>query len=117
MTFIEAIAREEGFGIDGSRAQRNNNPGNMNFGPFAQRYGAVLETHDKPRFANFPSTDAGFQAMRDLLAEHYSGMTIGQALNKWAPPSDGNDTSSYTENVTKWMGVPADTVLTPELVG
>lgn len=116
MTFIEAIARAEGFGIEGSRAQRNKNPGNMNFGPFAEKYGAVLETGATPRFAVFPSIGQGWQAMRDLLVEHYADLTVAAALNKWAPPVE-NQTNSYIANVVKWTGMNPDDVLTAELIG
>src|SRR5208282_2459864 len=60
-TFAEAIAHMEGFYIPGSRAQRNNNPGNLNLEPWMERkYGAVLETippgvNEAPRFARFVS--------------------------------------------------------------
>lgn len=81
----------------------------------------MLETvpegiEEAPRFAAFPDPETGFAAMRDLLTRSYCGLTIGAALNEWAPPSDGNDTSRYTANVTRWTGRGADTVLTPELL-
>ncbi|RRA47097.1 hypothetical protein [Acidipila sp. EB88] len=51
MSLTEGIAREEGFYVLNSRAQRNNNPGNIDWGEYAQLHGA---SHGDPRFAVFP---------------------------------------------------------------
>jgi len=123
MTFLQAIAHQEGFNIGGSRSQRNNNPGDIDWGPFAQHHGATgLETiphgyNETPRFAVFPTPEAGFAAMRALLQipgvfghapgqpgvrrllSGYAGATVREALYRWAPPSDGNNTSAYEKNV------------------
>jgi hypothetical protein len=114
MTLIEAIARQEGFYLVGSRPQRNNNPGDIEFGPFAQKHGA---TKGDPRFAIFPSPDVGFAAMRALLnSPSYLGLTLAAALNKWAPPIE-NQTNSYIEHVCAWTGLTPETILTPEIIG
>lgn len=114
MTLAEAIAREEGFGVPNSRSTRNNNPGDLEYGAFAKQYGADrLETplfHKPARFAHFPSAVEGFAAMRALLKLHYSGLTIKQMLNKYAPPVE-NDTNLYIYNVCKWTGLTEDTVI------
>lgn len=122
MTFMQAIAREEGYGVPHSRASRNDNPGNLNMEPWLTQYGAVLETipagiDENPRFAAFPSEQQGFAAMRQLLTRDYVGLTVQCALNKWAPPSDNNDTSAYTANVCEWCNVTPDTILTAGLIG
>ena len=114
MTFMEAIARQEGFLVKGSLAQRRNNPGNIEQGPFAQSRGALPP--DKSRFAAWPTAEAGFIAMRDLLVSGYAGLTVAQAINKWAP-SNENDTSTYVKNVCKWTGLTASTILTAEIIG
>lgn len=113
MTFIEAIAREEGFAAAGSRPNRNNNPGDIEWGKFARSHGA---THGDPRFAVFPDAAAGMGAMRALLTSAYLGLTVDAALNKWAPPVE-NATNSYIANVCKWTGLTPETVLTAELIG
>jgi len=123
LTFMQAIAREEGYGPPQNRATRDNNPGNLDFEPWMEeQYGAVLETiptgyHESPRFAHFPTVDAGWAAMRELLTTDYAGLTIEAALNRWAPPSDGNDTSAYTANVCALCEVTPATILTTELIG
>jgi hypothetical protein len=98
MAVSEAIAREEGFYVVGSRANRNHNPGNIEMGPFAEKYGAV---DADPRFAIFPNDEAGFAALKALLLEHYKGLTIAEAIAKWAPPGE-NDTASYVRNICAW---------------
>ena len=107
MTLLEAIAREEGFYVEGTRAQRNHNPGNIEYGKFTTAHGAI---HGDPRFAVFPSDDAGFACMRALFQSAYKGLTVAQAIAKWAPPNE-NDTTSYINNICGWTGLPADKLI------
>ena len=113
MNFLEAIAREEGFYVEGTRAQRNHNPGNIEYGKFSTAHGAL---HGDPRFAVFPTDDAGFSCMRTLFQNCYKGMTVAAALAKWAPLSENDTTSSYVSNVCHWTGLSADTVIDDHLV-
>lgn len=113
LTFMQAVAREEGFNVQGSRPNRNNNPGDIEYGRFTKSHGA---TGGDPRFAVFPDASTGFNAMRALLQSAYLGLTVEQALNKWAPPAE-NDVSAYLKNVLSWTGMAADTVLTAENIG
>lgn len=114
MTICEAIAREEGFLVANSRAARNNNPGDIDYGPFAQAHGATrieqVGPSQRPRFAYFPSITVGYAAMKTLLTLHYAGMTIEQMLNKYAPPVE-NATNSYITNVCNWTKLTPDTVI------
>ena len=119
VTLLEAIAREEGWLILTSRARRNHNPGNINWGKFAMMHGATRiesdpgyhdETKFTPRFAYFPSDKVGFEAMSSLLEAAYIGKTLYQAIYKWAPPIE-NNTQQYVNNVCKWTGLSPDTVL------
>ncbi len=108
LTFLQAVAREEGFYSVGTRPQRNNNPGDIEWGKFTQAHGA---THGDPRFAVFPTADAGFAAMRSLFQSNgYKGLTVAQALNRWAPPVE-NQTNAYIANVCKWTGCTADMII------
>ena len=111
MNFLQAIAREEGFYVEGTRAQRNHNPGNIEFGKFSTAHGAL---HGDPRFAVFPTDDAGFACMRALFQVAYKGLTIAEAVGKWAPPSE-NDTPSYITNVCHWTGLTPETVIDQHL--
>jgi len=114
MKIIEAIARMEGFYTIGSRSARNNNPGDIEFGKFAKKHGAI---GGDPRFAIFPSPNAGFAAMRALLnGKEYLGLTLSAALNKWAPSVE-NQTNIYIEHVCAWTDLMRDTILTAENIG
>ena len=98
---VDAIANQEGFYKPGSRAQRNNNPGNVEYGDFAKSHGA---TGTDGRFAIFPDPDTGFKATQELLATHYGNMKLSDALAKYAPPSE-NNTAAYIKNVSNKIGV------------
>lgn len=108
VTICEAIAKMEGFGVVGGRATRNNNPGDIEFGTFAHSYGALrVETiapPRTPRFAYFPTPEAGFNAMRGLLLKHYTGFTVAEMIYKYAPPVE-NNTEEYIKNVCTWTGL------------
>ena len=114
LSFIQAIARQEGFNVPGSRPHKRNNPGDIEEGKFSQSHGALPA--DGNRFAAWPTPEAGYAAMRSLLTAHYSGLTIEEALNKWAPPVE-NDVSAYLKNVISWTGMEASTILTAENIG
>lgn len=98
---------------EGTRASRNNNPGNIEFGDFARSQGAV---GSDGRFAVFPTPNAGYQAMRALLSgERYGNLTVAQAITKWAPPSE-NDTQGYISSIQS-LGIDVNqkfTDLTPQ---
>lgn len=97
----QAVRRE------GTRAWRNNNPGNIEFGPFARSMGAI---GTDGRFAVFPTYEQGRAAKAALLwtSKGYRGKTIGQAIARYAPSFE-NDTGAYTRAITKALGVTADT--------
>jgi hypothetical protein len=83
INFLQGVAREEGFYAQGTRPQRNLNPGDIEYGKFASAHGA---TGTDGRFAIFPTADAGFAAMRALFqAPGYKGLTVEAALNRWPP--------------------------------
>ena len=123
LTYCEALAKREGFYVVGSRAARNHNPGNINWGSFAMRHGAtsiekvpvdqatgkLIET---PRFACFPTDQMGFNCMSSLLISHYMGMTVKAAIYRWAPPLDNNDSDGYVKFVCDETGLTPDTILT-----
>lgn len=107
MTLLEAMARQEGFYLQGSRPKRNNNPGDLEDGKFARAHGAA---GTDGRYAIFPDVVTGFAAMRALLLSAYSGMTVEAALNKYAPPVE-NQTSVYLAHVCQWANVqPTDII-------
>lgn len=110
-TFASAIARQEGFWVEGSLANRRNNPGNIEEGKFAQSHGALPS--DGNRFAAWATADEGFAALVSLLKIGYTGLTLAQAIAKWAPANE-NDTAQHIKNVSSWTGLDPETVLTAE---
>ena len=101
-TFIEAIAREEGWLTPKSRCRRNHNPGNIGYGQFAIAHGAIGE--DSHHFAIFRTDGDGFLAAQALLSTpKYIGLTVAQAIGDWAPEEE-IDTDLYIRNVCAWCG-------------
>jgi hypothetical protein len=118
MTILQAIADFEGFNKAGSRAQRNNNPGNIEYGTLAESFGAVLETipegiMERARFAYFPDVNSGFSCLRELLNKDYVGMSLIAAFNKYAPPVE-NNTNEYANIVAQQTGLTLETILDAE---
>ncbi|MCL2439388.1 MAG: hypothetical protein FWD15_02635 [Alphaproteobacteria bacterium] len=66
---------------EGTRAWRNNNPGNLRDYSFARNQGAIGraggETDEAPAFAIFPDMETGWDAMVNLLSgSTYQKLTI-----------------------------------------
>jgi hypothetical protein len=87
------------------RGMRNNNPGNIEDGPFAQKLPGYIGSDG--RFAKFASLDDGNAAMETLLRSYGNrGFNTPDAIvNRWAPPSDNNPTKAYAANIAKALGV------------
>jgi hypothetical protein len=92
----------------GVRNWRNNNPGNLEYGPFAKSKGAI---GTDGRFAVFATLEDGLRAKKDLVfGPRYINLSIQDALNKYAPPSE-NNTTAYIQSVVKATGVAPETAL------
>ena len=100
------------------RGIRNNNPGNLNF---AHQPDAVMEPKTalvpNPRFAKFPTMDAGVSALIHQLTLYFSRgtNTVTAIIGQWAPSFE-NPTNAYVSYVARSMNVqPRDTLeATPE---
>lgn len=91
----------------GTRAWRNNNPGNIRPGRFTQGAGGIGQAGN---FAVFPDEQTGMDAIIKLLkTESYQNKTLAGAISAWAPPSDGNNTSAYQQRVAQAVGTSLDT--------
>ena len=112
VTFCEAIARQEGWLVPSSRCRRNHNPGNIEYGGWAVAHGAIASDG---RFAIFPDDATGFAAMSALLMTDYVGLSVQDAVAKWAPPTE-NDTAEYVCNVCTWTQLTPETSLTSSLL-
>jgi RHS repeat-associated protein len=85
----------------GSRAWRNNNPGNIR--PMSGQIGAA------GGFGVYRDEATGSAAVISLLSTPaYQALTIDGAINRWAPPSE-NDTARYQNIVATHTGLPGNT--------
>lgn len=85
------------------RGLRNNNPGNIEFGPFARKYGA---SGSDGRFAIFPTMVMGLRAQAELLIAYstiedgHGGLidTVAEAIYRYCPPAGpGGESRKATE--------------------
>lgn len=109
LTLIKAVAAFEGFNVPGSRPNRNNNPGDLEYHPWLSLFGGVKGS--EPRFAIFPSRDKGFAALQHLFTfPLYFGKSLEVAFNIYAPPVE-NNTNAYLEFVCLHTGYkPTDVI-------
>ena len=91
--------------IKKTRAERNFNPGNLNF---AGQAGATLEPGANGRFARFSSEEEGIAALvRQLRLYQQRGIdTLEEIVKKYAPPSE-NNTQAYIASMARWTGLSA----------
>lgn len=96
----------------GTRGLRNNNPGNIEYGPFAIKHGA---TGTDGRFAIFPTIEMGKAAANALLDSYQrQGInTIGGITNRYSPAKDHNDVVAYNAALVKATGRGVNEQLTP----
>jgi len=111
----QAIAKQEGYYAKGkapNHGQRNNNPGNIRVYGWkkamdpaeamrrAKKQGA--EGYDpKSGFLKFSSPEAGFKGLdRQLGIDAKRGLSVGQLIEKYAPPSE-NNTAAYKNAIAK----------------
>jgi hypothetical protein len=90
----------------GSRAWRNNNPGNLKEGPFSRENGSIGK--DSGGYAIFPDAETGMDAMKTLLNSTYREKSVGEMVDEYAPAEDGNNTTAY-KNFLSNKGFPPET--------
>lgn len=94
-----AIGRQEGYNDSAGRIlssqapARRNNPGSLRASSFALR--------TENGYSIFVNPETGWRALERqlLLYRNRDGLTIEQAIYKWAPPSDNNRTAAYLAGV------------------
>lgn len=84
----------------GTRAWRNNNPGNL-IG--SEKSGRSIGKGG--RFAAFASHDEGIAALKFSLTNFYSGRKLDEVFKKYAPATDDNDPERYIVLVKKFSGL------------
>jgi hypothetical protein len=97
-----------------TRGDRNNNPGNLKFGPLAQAFGATGA--DDRGFAIFPNRLSGEEAQSALVkSDRYKGLTLDQFGNKYAEGS-----ADWKRTVGGALGIGAGDIVNnqdPRLLG
>ncbi|EOX9113936.1 hypothetical protein ACPW90_003773 [Providencia rettgeri] len=97
----------------GSRSWRNNNPGNIIWGDYARKMGAI--GHDEKSaghvMAIFPTEEMGRIAKEQLIFQSgaYKNLTLSQAIERYAPEYNEkgeriNDTPQYIKNALSSVG-------------
>ncbi|EBW2699299.1 hypothetical protein E0X58_08445 [Salmonella enterica subsp. enterica serovar Galiema] len=92
---------------EAARGIRNNNPGNLEY---SKSNPWVGQTGDDGRFAKFETPEHGIRALgRNLMSYQRQGIdTVSEIINRWAPPTDNNDTTAYIKAVCDQLGVSTD---------
>ena len=105
-SLASAIARFEGFGVSGSVAARNHNPGNL-------RSGTGQNGTDANGYAIFPDDATGYAALdhqidlnvnRGLSLEEFFAGKPGVYAG-YAPSGDANNPTQYASTVAGWLGI------------
>jgi hypothetical protein len=101
----QAIENQEGY-YPGSLAYVNNNPGNL------MAAGQPNCTATSAGFCSFPTFADGWNALLNQISlDAGRGETISQFISKYAPASDGNDPTTYADNVASAVGLPPSALL------
>jgi len=96
----------------GTRAWRNNNPGNLKYSEFSLKYGAM--GHDDTMHSIFPTVAAGNNAKYQLLFgddKDYKDMTLEKAISIYAPAYDNNNPDAYVRYLCRGATYNKDTIL------
>lgn len=95
-----AIATAEGYFVQGSVPQRNNNPGDLRSAPW------LNSPKISKNFVVFSSKFSGMAGLYHQLAlEIARGLSLRHLVAKWAPPSDGNNTQNYLNETARRVGI------------
>ncbi|EPY03478.1 hypothetical protein [Magnetospirillum fulvum] len=95
------------------RGIRNNNPGNIDYGPGTKGFVGCLGVEQgvsSPRFCRFDSMAHGIRAVGKLLGTYrrkYGLDTVRGLITRWAPPNE-NDTGAYVAAVARAAEVGPD---------
>ena len=98
----QLIAKQEGFGVPGAIPTRQNNPGDLEHAPGESHEGTGA-------IGSFATPEDGWAALeRQLTLYAERGLTVGEAIAAFAPPTE-NDTASYIGFICQGLGCTPDT--------
>lgn len=104
--FLEKQTKAEGVGINHPEL---NNPGAIQFGEHAKKFGAEAGTNNGTiTLSKFPSMEKGKEAHRALWeSPKYADLTLNQGLNKWVTGKENTPApETYKDVFTKGSGKP-----------
>lgn len=103
------------------RGIRNNNPLNIEAGDFTK--GQPGFSGSDGRFARFETPEQGLAAahkLLDIYDQKHGLNTVAGIVNRWAPPTDGNNTTAYAADVAGKLGIdpnqPVPKEMRPQLI-
>lgn len=97
------------------RGIRNNNPLNIEDGPFTKSQPGYAGTDG--RFAKFETPEHGVAAASALLdsyGKNHGLNSVAGIVGRWAPTSDGNNVSAYAADVAGKLGIDPNEPVPPE---
>jgi hypothetical protein len=97
--YVDAEGKEH-LHSGGTRAWRNNNPGNLSK---AEKSGLAIGVGGP--FAVFPDKETGKGALKFVLLSVYKNTRLDNVFEKYAPAKDNNDPQHYTKLVKKFTGL------------
>ena len=88
-----------------NRGLKNNNP--LNIRKSNDKFVGEIQPSGDAAFKQFESTKYGYRAAFRILNSYIKNgnNTIEKIVSRWAPSSDGNNTSSYIEHVEQRSGI------------
>ena len=103
----ELIASQEGYNVPGSIPWTHHNPGDLRHSPHSFHSPMAPDA-----IGSIPTAEEGWEDLiRQLNLYAARGLTVGQAIYEWAPPSDGNNTTAYLMYIIGGLGCGTDTPL------
>jgi len=94
----------------GQKSTRYNNPYNVEYRPWQDKYGATLG--DDGRFGQYPNPEAGVAAAVELIQKYAAdGHSLSSAIEKFAPTWQNPNTPQRIVDTAKVLGVSPDTPL------
>jgi hypothetical protein len=106
----DAIAHEEGYYVEGSLPQRNNNPGDLRHGN-----GETHPDNQPDAVGAFATPALGWAALeRQLVLDSNRDWTVQQLIYSYAPPSE-NNTQQYLDYVCQYVGCTPSTPVSAAL--
>lgn len=96
----------------GSLSWRNNNPGNVRYGEFAKRMGAIGPGHNG--MSVFKTLKDGFNSQKELLFgpnSKYTSLTLVDAIKRYAPVEDNNNPKEYANFVANKAKINKTTII------